>query len=142
MNKVKIVFLCLILFGVIGYACKKEPVDSKLFVERYLTGKWPLKLQITMVIKNNTDTIVPSDSTLFTTPNDTGFTETQQFIRGTSVVNFNIDAEGENITFAATPDSTWHIEHARKNSFKIIYTRKETVGTDIIDHVLTREFNR
>ena len=142
MNKVKIIFLSLICFGAIGYACKKEPVDPKLFVENYLIGKWPLKLQVATVIRNVADTITPSDSTVFVTPNETGFTEKQQFVRGTSVVNFNIDATGENITFSGSPDSTWHIEYARKSSFKIIYTRKEPAGTDIISHVLTREFSR
>ncbi len=142
MNKVKVIFLCLISFGVIGYACQKEPTDPKFFVENYLIGKWPLKLQVATVIKNAADTITPSDSTVFVTPNETGFTEKQQFFRGTSVVNFNIDATGENITFSGSPDSTWHIEYARKNTLKIVYTRKETVGIDIMSHVLTREFSR
>lgn len=142
MVKLRLVLFCLLTMGIIGYACKKEPIDSKLFVERHLVGIWPLRVQIETIIKNNNDTISPSDSTVFTPIDTTAFTSDLKFIRGTNVVDFMVDPTGENITFVSSPDSTLNIAYLRKTSFKLIYTRKETVGTDVISHIIERDFSK
>lgn len=140
MAKLKLVFLFLIILGIVGYACKKEPVDSKLFVEKYLVGEWPLKFEIKTAIQNGNDTISHSDTTKFTPADTTTFTSDLKFIRGTNAVNFSVDATGENITFTSAPDSIWHIGYLRKTSFKLIYIRKENVGNDVISYITERDF--
>ena len=141
MNKLKFVFLIIVL-GVIGNACKKEPVDSKLFVENYLMGKWPLRAQIETIIKNSNDTISPSDSTIFVPIDTTEFTEDFKFIRGVNMVDFTVDATGENITFSTAPDSTWNIGYLRNTGFKLVYIRKETIGADVISYITERDFSK
>lgn len=142
MGKLKFVLLGLFTLGIVGYACKKEPLDSKLFVERQLVGAWPLRLQIETIIKNGVDTVTPSDTTTFLPIDTTLFTNDLKFVRGATVVDFAVDAAGENITFATAPDSTWNISYLRKTSFKLVYVRKETVGTDVISHIVERDFSK
>lgn len=142
MRKLKFAFLGLITVGIIGYACKKEPVDPKLFVERYLEGRWPLRLQIETVIKNGSDTITLSDTTEFLPIDTTLFTNDLKFIRGADTVGYTIDATGENISFSAPLDSTWNIEYLRKTSFKLVYIRKETSGADVISYITERDFSK
>lgn len=139
--KFKIVFISLIALATYT-ACKKEPVDSKVFVEKSLVGNWPLILQVETVLKNGKDTISPSDSLKFTVADTTTFTADLKFIRKTTSVNFAIDNLGENITFSTTPDSIWHIGYLRKSSFKLVYTRKETVGTDVLYYITERDFSK
>lgn len=142
MGKLKFVFLGLITIGAIGYACKKEPVDSKIFVEKYLVGRWPLKFEIETVIKNGSDTITPSDTTKFLPADTTLFTNELKFIRGVDTVSYTIDATGENIAFSTPLDSTWNIEYLRKTSFKLVYIRKETSGADVISYITERDFSK
>lgn len=140
MRKLKFVLMGLLTIGAIGYSCKKEPVDSKLFVERYLTGKWPLRAEIKSTITNNISS--PRDTTTFTPADTTTFTSDLKFIRRATAVDFTIDATGENIKFSSTPDSTWHIEYLRTGYFKLVYTRQETVGTTITSHIIERDFRK
>jgi len=140
MRKIKFVLLGLLTIGAIGYSCKKEPVDSKLFVERYLTGKWPLRVEIKSTITGSVSS--PRDTTTFTPADTTTFTSDLKFIRRATSVNFVVDSIGENIKFSSAPDSTWHIEYLRTNYFKLVYTRKETVGNTVILHVIERDFRK
>jgi len=142
MRKLKFALMGLLTIGAIGYSCKKEPVDSKLFVERYLTGKWPLRLEIKTTIKNDSDTLSFPDTTVFTPADTTSFTSDLKFIRKAAAVNFAVDAAGENIKFSSTPDSTWHIAYMRTNYFKLVYIRKETVGSDVTSYIIERDFRR
>lgn len=128
------------ILGMVGYACKKEPVDSKVFVEKYLVGQWPLRLQLTTVIKNGKDTITPTDTLKFNPADTTFFTNNFRFVRGADSVNFAVDTNGENITFSTTPDSTWYIGYLRRTNFKLVYVRKENVGNDVISYITERDF--
>lgn len=140
MRKLKFVLMGLLTVGAIGYACKKDPVDSKLFVERYLQGNWPLRAEIKSTITN--DTSGRRDTTTFTPADTTSFTSDFRFIRRGTSVNFAVDSIGENIKFSSTPDSTWHIEYLRTGYFKLVYTRKEKVGSNEISHVIERDFRK
>lgn len=140
MRKLKFVLMGLLTVGAIGYACKKEPVDSKLFVERYLIGKWPLRMEISSTITNGTAS--PRDTTTFNPTDTTSFTSELKFTRRATTVDFTVDAAGENIKFSTTPDSTWHIEYLRTGYFKLVYTRKETVGNNVVSHVIERDFRK
>lgn len=130
----------LLMIGAIGYSCKKEPVDSKLFVERYLVGKWPLRLEIKRTVTNSTASL--PDTTTFTPADTTTFTSDLKFIRRATTIDFTVDATGENIKFSSTPDSTWHIEYLRKDYFKLVYTRKETVGSAVTTYITERDFRK
>jgi len=140
MRKLKFVLMGLLTIGAIGYSCKKEPVDSKLFVERYLQGNWPLRLEIRSTITNSISS--PRDTITFTPADTTSFTSDLRFIRRGTSVNFAVDSIGENIKFSSAPDSTWHIEYLRTGYFKLVYTRKETTGTTVISHVIERDFRK
>lgn len=140
MRKLKFVLIGLLTIVAIGYSCKKEPVDSKLFVERYLTGKWPLRAEIKSTITNSISS--PRDTTTFTPIDTTTFTSDLKFIRRAAAVDFTVDATGENIKFSSSPDSTWHIEYLRTGYFKLVYTRKETVGNNVISHIIERDFRK
>ncbi|SOD15466.1 hypothetical protein [Pedobacter xixiisoli] len=146
MGKLKFVLLGLILTGIIGYACKKEPVDSKLFVERYLVGQWPIKTYVRLEYKNG---IIDSSKidTILPIQNDTSkvrvkYTEGMTFIKNGDTIKYSIDADGKNINFATTPDSTWTISYLRNNYFKITHTRQETIGTDVHKYVIEQEFSK
>lgn len=140
MRKLKFVLMGLLTVGAIGYACKKEPVDSKLFVERYLIGKWPLRMEISSTITNGTAS--PRDTTTFNPTDTISFTSELKFTRRATTVDFTVDAAGENIKFSTSPDSTWHIEYLRTGYFKLVYTRKETVGNNVVSHVIERDFRK
>ncbi|MNR07317.1 hypothetical protein D3C85_1234330 [compost metagenome] len=64
------------------------------------------------------------------------------FIKNGDTIKYDIDAEGKNITFATTPDSTWSISYLRTNYFKIVHTRQETIGTDVHKYVIEQEFSK
>lgn len=145
MRKLKFVLLGLITVGIIGYACEKEPVDSKIFVEKYLVGQWPIKTYVQLEYKN--EQLVKNDTIDLTPESDTAkvrvnYTNDLNFIKGQQTVKYLVDAEGKNITFSTTPDSTWAIAYLRNNYFKIVHTRKETVGTDVFKYVIEQEFSK
>jgi len=142
MSKLRFGLLGLLAIGVIGYACKKEPVDSKLFVERYLVGQWPIKTYVLLEYKNGT---MLSNDTILPIANDTAkvrvrYTDGMTFIKNGDTVKYTIDTDGKNITFATAPDSTWAISYLRNNYFKIVYSRQETVGSDLHKYVIEQEF--
>lgn len=144
MGRLKFCFLGVIVVAIIGYACKKEPVDSKLFVERYLIGQWPIKTYVTLEYKNGViieskiDTILPIQDD--TAKVRVRYTEGMNFIKNGDTVKYSIDADGKNINFATAPDSTWAIAYLRNNYFKIVYTREETIGSDVHRYVIEQEF--
>lgn len=143
MGKIKLVLLALLSVGALGYACKKDPVDSKLFVEHYLTGsdfnRWPIQSYVKLEFKN-LDTLVKDTIDLAV---DTAiFSSNKQFIRGTEIVNFNVDEAGENITFTTQPDSTWKIDYVRPSTFKLVHERKETIGADVITYKIEQIFKK
>ncbi len=145
MGKLKFVFLGLITMGAIGYSCKKEPVDSKIFVEKYLVGRWYVNTYVELELTNNDTT--HKDTLYQIVAGDTArrwvrYTAAQKFVRNTDTVSFAIDEKGENITFAASPDSTWFIPYVRPNYFKTVFTRKETSGTDVKRYILEQEFRK
>jgi hypothetical protein len=131
MGKLKFVFFCLIIPGIMGYACKKIEVDDKTLVERKFVGRWPLKMHIEIDFKNNA--IVRNDTSSFTTAATIDtliYTSDMKFTKGASTVNYSIDPTGENITYTTTPDSTWRINFLRVNSIILSHQRMETIGTD------------
>lgn len=140
MRKLKFVVMGLLTIGAIGYSCKKEPVDSKLFVERYLTGKWPLRLEIKRTTTGSTASL--PDTTTFTPADTTTFTSDLKFIRRATAIDYAVDATGENIKFSSAPDSTWHIEYLRTGYFKLVYIRQETVGNVVTTYITERDFRK
>lgn len=144
MSKLRVGFLGLVIVGIVGYACKKEPVDSKIFVERYLVGQWPIKTYVTLEYKNGViinskiDTILPIVGD--TAKVRVKYTDAMTFIKNGDTINYSIDTDGKNITFATSPDSTWAISYLRNNYFKIVHTREETIGTDVHRYVIEQEF--
>ena len=145
MDRSKFLLFGLLILGIIGYSCEKEPVDSKLFVERYLIGRWYVNTYVELEISNK-DTI-SKDTTYKVISSDTSriwvrYTEDKKFISGTDTVAFSIDDKGLNINYKTTPDSTWTISYLRNNYFKIVHTREETIGTDVRKYVIEQEFSR
>jgi len=145
MAKLKFVFLLLIILGVVGYACKKEPVDSKVFMEKYLLGRWYINTYVEMEITNNDTTHL--DTLYAVSTSDTSriwvsYTEDKQFIKGASTVPFAVDEKGESITFSTNPDSTWFMPYVRTRYFKLAHIRKETVGSDIHQYIIEQEFRK
>ena len=143
MNRIKFVLLGLLSIGIMGYACKKEPVNQKLFVERYLTGtdftRWPIQSYVRLELKN-TDTLVKDSIDL---PVDTAIFKTNlKFIKGTDTLGFSIDETGDNITFSTQPDSTWRIDYLRTSTFKLVHERKENVGTDVMVYKIEQVFKK
>ncbi len=129
MNKVKIVFLCFISLGALGYACKKEPVDPKIFVERSLQGIWLIKSKVMITVKNTNDTILKD--TLSYLPVDTvAYTADGKYYRHNTLVNFTIDAIGENITYQTPTLDVWHIEFMRNKSVGLTKMTTLNIGTD------------
>jgi hypothetical protein len=139
MSRVKYIF-SVILFSSIVYACKKEPVDSKNFVEKSLIGSWQVRYQILTVIKNGNDTIAPSDTALISPIDTVYFTKTLKYVKRSDSVNFAADELGEKITFKTSPDSTWMIDYFRKTSFKLVHVRKENIGADEISYITERDY--
>ena len=143
MGKLKFGLFGLLAIGIVGYACKKDPVDSKIFVERYLTGQWPIRTYVELEYKN--DALVRNDTLLPVTSTDTAkvrvkYTADMFFIKTGDTIKFAIDSAGKNITFSTTPDSTWAISYLRNNYFKIVHTRQETIGADVHKYVIEQEF--
>lgn len=143
MGKLRIVHVGLLLIAMLAFACEKVPVDSKVYVERYLSGpeftRWPIRSYVKLTIKK-TDTLVKDTIDLAI---DTAiFNKNLQFIRGNNVVNFNVDAAGENITFSTKPDSTWHIDYLRSSSFKLSHERRETVNDVVTTYKIEQVFRR
>ncbi|WP_461788513.1 hypothetical protein [Pedobacter sp.] len=138
-------FLPAVLIGiaVICYACEKVPVDSKIFVERYLTGtsftRWPIQSYVKLEL-NGKDTLAKETIDLAI---DTAiFNINSKYIRGTDTVNFAVDQAGENITFSTKPDSTWHIEYLRNSSFKLVHQRNETVNGVTTNYKIEQIFRK
>jgi hypothetical protein len=138
-------FLPLFLMGIaiVGFACEKVPVDSKIFVERYLTGtaftRWPIQSYVNLQIKGK-DTVLKDTIDLAV---DTAiFNVDSKYIRGTDTVSFAVDAAGENIVFTTKPDSTWHIEYLRNSSFKLVHRRKETVNGIVTSYQIEQVFKK
>lgn len=123
-----------------GYACQKEPIDNKVFVERYLKGQWLVTQHIELDFKNS-DTL-RNDTTLLLPPDTVAFTTDFKFIKNTDTIAYAVDAMGENINFTTTPDSTWHIGYVRTAHFRLIYTRTETIGSDVYTYTLLKDFNK
>ncbi|MFN0291307.1 hypothetical protein [Pedobacter helvus] len=143
MSKIKFVLLGLVCIGIVGYACKKEPVNSQLFVERYLTGtdftRWPIQSYVRLELKN-TDTLVKDSIDL---PVDTAvFNTNLKFIKGVDTIGFSIDETGDHITFSTQPDSTWIIEYLRPSTFKLVHERKETIGTEVTTYKIEQVFKK
>jgi hypothetical protein len=117
-----------ILTLVLIYACKKEVVNSQDITKNKFIGKWPLKMRVSITIKNN-DTI--DNDTLIVTPVDTlTFTPEGKYTRGNTTVDYTIDEQGENITYGTTPPTTWNIKFLRIKSIILSQTKTETTGPD------------
>lgn len=145
MDRSKFLLFGLLILGIIGYSCEKEPVDSKLFVERYLIGRWYVNTYVELEISNK-DTI-SKDTIYKVISSDTSriwvrYTEDKKFISGTDTVAFSIDDKGLNINYKTTPDSTWNMPYVRTNYFKTVFTRTETVGTDIKKYIIEQELKK
>lgn len=145
MDRSKFLLFGLLILGIIGYSCEKEPVDSKLFVERYLIGRWCVNTYVELEISNK-DTI-SKDTIYKVISSDTSriwvrYTEDKKFISGTDTVAFSIDDKGLNINYKTTPDSTWNMPYVRTNYFKTVFTRTETIGTDIKKYIIEQELKK
>ena len=128
---------------VIFFGCKDEVIDSQVFVNERLLGRWPLKYRITTVYTNNIaaapDTVNynPVDTLIFTSD---GMATT----RNKTVISsspYSVDARGENITFNQTPPLTLQIRFIRYSSigFGTETTTKNganEIRTVIEDHYL------
>lgn len=132
MKKVKIIFLWLISCGLIGYACQKEPVDPKVFVAQQLEGVWLINSRVNINIKNINDTIL-NDTTFYLPVDTVAYTADGKYYRANTLVDFSIDAAGENITYQTTTPDVWHIKFVRNKSIGLIKTKTENIGPDIIN---------
>lgn len=147
MDRSKFLLFGLLILGIIGYSCEKEPVDSKLFVERYLIGRWYVNTYVELEVTNNNKDTTRRDTIYQVISSDTSriwvrYTEDKKFIRGTDTVAFSIDDKGLNINYETTPDSTWNMPYVRTNYFKTVFTRTETVGTDIKKYIIEQELKK
>lgn len=147
MDRSKFLLFGLLILGIIGYSCEKEPVDSKLFVERYLIGRWYVNTYVELEVTNNNKDTTRRDTIYQVISSDTSriwvrYTEDKKFIRGTDTVAFSIDDKGLNINYKTTPDSTWNMPYVRTNYFKTVFTRTETVGTDIKKYIIEQELKK
>jgi len=147
MDRSKFLLFGLLILGIIGYSCEKEPVDSKLFVERYLIGRWYVNTYVELEVTNNNKDTTRRDTIYQVISSDTSriwvrYTEDKKFISGTDTVAFSIDDKGLNINYETTPDSTWNMPYVRTNYFKTVFTRTETVGTDIKKYIIEQELKK
>jgi hypothetical protein len=143
MSKFKLLPAFLIGIAIVCFACEKVPVDSKIFVERYLTGtdftRWPIQSYVKLELKGK-DTLLKD--TIDLTIDTAIFNTNSKYIKGTDTVNFAVDAAGENITFSTKPDSTWHIEYLRNSSFKLVHQRGETVNGITTNYKIEQIFKK
>lgn len=143
MSRLRFLPAILIAIAVICFACEKVPVDSKIFVERYLTGtsftKWPIQSYVKLQLKGK-DTLVKD--TIDLAIDSAIFNINSKYIRGTDTVNFAIDQAGENITFSTKPDSTWHIEYLRTSTFKLVHQRNETINGVTTNYKIEQIFRK
>ena len=129
MRKVKTIFLCLISCGITGYSCQKEPIDPKVFVEQQLEGVWLINSRVNINVKNMNDTIL-NDTTFYSPADTVAFTTEGKYYRANMLVNFTIDAAGENITYQTPIPDVWHIDFVRNKSIGLTQTETKTIGTD------------
>ena len=122
---------------VLFFSCKKPPVDSKVFVERYLEGAWQIKATV-FLDQLNGDTL--RNDSLILQYDTVAFTRDSQFWRMNSLVPFSVDETGENMKFSTLPDSTWHIDYMKKNEFRLLISKSDTLSTGIYDYRIYRIF--
>lgn len=121
------------------FACKKAPIDHKIFAERYLEGYWQVKATI-FIDKLNGNTY--RNDTLKIIGDTVVFTPDLKFWRLNTLVPFSVDNNGENIKFNTLPDSTWYINYMRKNEFQLLISKKDTLLSDVKEHNTYRTFTK
>lgn len=124
-----VVFPCLILSI---YACNKEVVGDQEFVQKHFVGKWPLKSLVEIKVENGDTTI--NDTTLYSPIDTLYFTADGNYTKGNDNAKYSIDAAGENLTIATTPEVKWLIKHLRKTSIVLSQETTETIGNDKLIH--------
>lgn len=143
MSKFKLLPAFLIGIAIVCFSCEKVPVDSRIFVERFLTGKdftkWPIQSYVKLELKGK-DTV--HKETIDLAIDTVIFNTNSKYIRGTDTVNFSVDAAGENITFSTKPDSTWHIEYLRTSSVKLVHQRSETANGVTTNYKIEQVFKK
>lgn len=129
----------LIIILVFLQACKKPPVDSKVFVERHLEGLWRLNATVYIDKKNN-DTL--RNDTISLANDTTAFTKDLYFLHHNLVQAFQVDEMGASIRFVAMPDSVWSIDYLRKTNFRLVHTRKDTLMGNTYQYEISRVFTK
>lgn len=110
------IFVLVIIAACLG--CEDEVVDSQVFVNTRLQGRWPLKYRVTTVYNNNIaatpDTVDydPVDTLIFT-PDGMATVRNKTVISSST---YSVDAGGQNITFNQTPPVTLQIRFIRYSS--------------------------
>lgn len=136
------IYLPSIIFVLLTFSCKKEPVDNKRFVEKYLIGNWVFGYETSTVIKNTNDTISPTDTTFFTPRDTVTFSNDLQFKWREKLASYEVNDIGTTINFKTNPDSLWQISYLRTEYFKLAFVRKVIVGSDTINYVYERDFSK
>ena len=125
-----------VFVSIILYACKEEEVSTQQFVQNFIVGKWPHKATVLITRKNGAitknDTLVYGlDSPAIERPLDTvQFTALGKYVKNRDSINYTIDSEGKNITFARDTIGTWNIKFLRLRSIILVQEKTEKVGSD------------
>lgn len=124
MKKLKIIMVLLAGLVLLNYACKKEELSNQEFVQKQFLGKWPLKYTIRTTYTNNF--IIKVDTPVRHSPIDTLiFTADGKMVKrnGNTIIlstDYTIDGNGEQITFATTPNLTQKLSYVRNTSIGLI----------------------
>ncbi len=100
MKKLKFTLLSLFTATIIFYACKKVEINSQLYVQRTLVGKWPSKLYIKSTYTDNK--LTKLDSVKYDPIDTVVFTAEGKMIRRNKTIkseaSYTISEDGEKIS--------------------------------------------
>lgn len=106
-------------FSSLFFACTKEEIDAKVFVQQKIIGTWPLKYRIQSTYHNEIlkrrDTLntgLQVDTLVF----DANGTFVKRYRTILTTGSYSIDETASNITFAGPPELTQKISFVRENS--------------------------
>ena len=129
MKKLQFGYLLLACLTLAMYACEKEVISTEEVTAAHFVGRWPLKLHIEIVKKNN---VISKNDTVRFSPIDTlTYTNDGKFIRKNDTVAYSLNAVSETISYATKPTTTvWKIKWLRLKSIILTQERTETVSGD------------
>ncbi|RZJ77062.1 MAG: hypothetical protein EOO47_17880 [Flavobacterium sp.] len=119
MKKFSYLLLFVLGFSTLFFACTKEEIDARVFVQQKIIGTWPLKYRIQSIyhdeILKQRDTLnagLQVDTLVF----DANGTVVRRYRTILATDTYSIDETATNITFVGPPEVTQKISFVRQNS--------------------------